>query len=133
MPVPLRKRMRRRAPVVEDAMTRIDLQPAAGLPAQPAAARVLLEEPHVRIRRIDLAAGGGIPPCRMHDDVVFVVLAGRVRFRSEGDETVVGAPGAVYVPGGATERSMDAPAPSIVLAVQVRRPPEAAETGGSAR
>jgi quercetin dioxygenase-like cupin family protein len=112
-------------------MKRIDLQQAVGLLAEPVVAKVLLDEPQLRVRRIDLAAGGGIPPCRMHDDVVFVVVAGRVRFLSEGDESLVDAPGAVYVPGGATERSMDALAPSTVLAVQARRPAEAAEAGGS--
>jgi len=112
-------------------MKRIDLQQAVVPREEPVTAAVLLDEPHVRVRRIDLAAGGGIPPCRMHDDVVFVVLAGRVRFRSEGDESVVDAPGAVYVPGGATERSMDALAPSTVLAVQARRPSEAVEEGDS--
>jgi len=113
-------------------MKRIDLHQGVGLLVEPVTAKVLLDEPQVRVRRIDLAPGGGIPPCRMHDDVVFVVLAGRVRFRSEGDESVVDAPGAVYVPGGATERSMDALAPSAVLAVQARRPSGATDGGGSA-
>ncbi|NMC68576.1 MAG: hypothetical protein GYA57_00755 [Myxococcales bacterium] len=113
-------------------MTRIDLQSAAGASGEPVAAKVLLDEPNVRVRRIQLAGGGGIPPCRMQEDVVFVVLSGRVRFRSEGDECLVEAPGAVYVPGGATERSMDALAPSLVVAVQARRPEPDGGGGGSA-
>jgi quercetin dioxygenase-like cupin family protein len=113
-------------------MKRIDLQQGVGLLAEPVVAKVLLDEPHVRVRRIELAGGGGIPPCRMQDDVVFVVLSGRVRFRSEGDESVVDAPGAVYVPGGATERSMDALTPSLIMAVQARRSAGPADGGGSA-
>jgi len=53
----------------------------------------------------------------MREDVVFVVLKGRVTFREEGESATVEPPGAVYIPGGASERSMEAEAPSLVLAV----------------
>lgn len=66
-------------------------------------------------------AGARIPPCQMQEDVVFVVLSGRVTFHSDGDDTVVAPPGAVFIPGGATTRSMEAHQPSLVLAVLCRR------------
>ena len=40
-------------------------------------ASVLFEQGAVKIRRIELAAGAHIPPCRMMEDVVFVVVEGR--------------------------------------------------------
>ncbi|MBW2732694.1 MAG: hypothetical protein JRH20_09910 [Deltaproteobacteria bacterium] len=94
-------------------------------------ASVLLEHDQMKVRRIELAAGAQIPPCQMQEDVVFVVLAGRVTFRSEGDETLVVTPGAVFVPGGATTRSMEAHEASLVLAVLCRSGVAPGESGGS--
>ncbi|MCK9459367.1 MAG: hypothetical protein M0R80_06980 [Proteobacteria bacterium] len=85
------------------------------------AASVLLEHDQMKVRRIELAAGARIPPCRMQEDVVFVVVAGRVTFVAEGDEALVAAPGAVFIPGGATTRSMEAHEDSMVLGVLCRR------------
>jgi len=56
-------------------------------------ASLLLGHDQMKVRRIELAAGAQIPPYRMQEDVVFVVLVGRVTFRSEGDKTLVVAPG----------------------------------------
>lgn len=80
-------------------------------------ADVLLDTPAARVRRIELRQGGNIPPCRMREDVVFVVLEGCVTFREADEAATVEPPGAVYIPGGAAERSMEAEAPSLVLAV----------------
>lgn len=89
---------------------------------------VLLSEDRCTVRRIALAEGAGVPPCSMRDDVVFVVLEGRVVF-SIGDDlddddsrvtTQVDAPGAVFIPGGAATRSMRALAPSLMIAVLCR-------------
>ena len=91
------------------------------------AAEVLLEEGAVKVRRIELAHGARIPPCQMQEDVVFVVVAGRVTFRAGKEEAVVAAPGAVFIPGGATTRSMEAHEATLVLAILCRR-----EAGGSA-
>jgi len=91
------------------------------------AASVLFNQEAVKIRRIELAAGARIPPCRMKEDVVFVVIDGRVTFRTEGEESVVNAPGAVFIPGGATTRSMEADEPSLVLAVLCKREADASE------
>jgi quercetin dioxygenase-like cupin family protein len=91
------------------------------IPLAPAAAHpnveVLLDEGRVKVRRIDLAAGGSIPPCRMHEDVVFIVLSGRVAFTDEEGVSVVEAPGAVYIPGRGITRSMKAESQARVLAV----------------
>ena len=84
-------------------------------------ASVLLEHNQMKVRRIELATGAQIPPCQMQEDVVFVVVAGRVTFRAEGEEASVTAPGAVFIPGGATTRSMEAHEASLVLAVLCRR------------
>jgi len=92
------------------------------------AASVLFEQAAVKVRRIELAAGARIPACRMKEDAVFVVIEGRVTFRTEDEESVVNAPGAVFIPGGATSRSMEADEASLVLAVLCRR--EAAGSGG---
>ena len=83
---------------------------------------VLLDEGRVKVRRIDLAAGAGIPPCKMQEDVVFIVLSGRVVFTSESLTEVVDAPGAVYIPGCGATRSMTAESAARVLAVLCRAP-----------
>ena len=76
---------------------RFDVPFAPG-PATPDV-EVLLDEGRVKVRRIDLAAGARIPPCEMREDVVFVVLSGRVVFSTESSTPAVDAPGAVYIPG----------------------------------
>ena len=81
---------------------------------------VLLDEGRAKVRRIDLAAGGVIPPCRMQEDVVFIVLSGRVAFTDEEGTSVVEAPGAVYIPGRGSIRSMTAESQARVLAVLCR-------------
>jgi len=78
---------------------------------------VLLDEGQAKVRRIELDAGGVIPPCQMSEDVVFVMLRGSVAVTCGEDEELVAAPGAVYVPGGALTRSLRAIEPSLVLAV----------------
>jgi quercetin dioxygenase-like cupin family protein len=83
-------------------------------------ASVLFEQGAVKVRRIELAAGARIPPCRMQEDVLFVVIGGRVTFRSEDEVAIVEAPGAVFIQGGATTRSMEADESSLVLAVLCR-------------
>jgi len=88
------------------------------------AAEVLFEHDQMKVRRIELAAGARIPPCQMQEDAVFVVLGGRVTFRADEQETPVVPPGAVFIPGGATTRSMEAHEASLVLAVLCRRGPE---------
>lgn len=80
-------------------------------------ASVLFDQGTVKVRRIELAAGARIPPCRMQEDVVFVIIEGRVAFRAEDEEAVVKAPGAIFIQGGATTRSMEADEASLVLAV----------------
>jgi quercetin dioxygenase-like cupin family protein len=89
---------------------------------------IVLDEDSCKVRRIALPEGSRIPPCRMHHDVVFVVLRGRVVFttadaldeigRAESAEVV--APGAVFVPRSAVSRSMRAVEPSLVLALMCR-------------
>jgi quercetin dioxygenase-like cupin family protein len=90
-------------------------------------ASVLFEQGLLKIRRIELAAGALIPPCRMMEDAVFVVFEGRITFRTETEESVVRAPGAVFIPRGATTRSMEADEPSLVLAVLCKREPVVSE------
>jgi hypothetical protein len=51
-------------------------------------AEVLFEKAAMKIRRIELGAGARIPPCQMQEDVVFVVVAGRVAFRTDTDEAL---------------------------------------------
>ena len=82
---------------------------------------VLLEHDQMKVRRIELAAGARIPPCQMQEDVAFIVITGRITFRAEEDEELVVPPGAVFIPGGATTRSMEAHEDSLVLAVLCRR------------
>ena len=60
---------------------RLDVPFAPG-PAVPDV-EVLLDEGRVKVRRLDLSAGARIPPCEMREDVVFVVLSGRVIFSTE--------------------------------------------------
>ena len=85
---------------------------------------VLLHQDRMKVRRIALRKGARIPSCEMSEDVVFVVLTGRVCFHSGDEDLLVSAPGAVFIPGGAITRSMDAREPSVVLAVLCERPPE---------
>jgi len=92
---------------------RDDTEPEAGITR----ASLLLEHGRMKVRRIDLAAGAKIPPCRMQEDAVFVVLSGRVTFRSEGREAALEAGEALFIPGGAAERSMEAHRVSRVLGV----------------
>jgi quercetin dioxygenase-like cupin family protein len=80
-------------------------------------ASVLFEQGTVKVRRIELAAGDRIPPCRMQENVVFVVIEGRVAFLTDGEKAVVSAPNAMFIPGGATSRRMEADEASLVLAV----------------
>jgi quercetin dioxygenase-like cupin family protein len=91
-------------------------------------ATVLFEQGMVKVRRIELGAGAVIPPCRMQEDVLFIVIEGRVAFIAEGDKAVVSAPNAIFITGGATTRSMEAEEDSLVFAVLCKR--EAAGPGG---
>jgi quercetin dioxygenase-like cupin family protein len=95
-------------------------------------ASVLFEQGAVKVRRIELAAGARIPPCRMMEDVVFVVVEGRVAFLTESEKTVVRAPNAVFIPGGSTTRSMEADEPSLILAVLCKRETDGPEGERSA-
>ena len=101
-------------------MVRLDLGGASVRP-DGFAASVLLEHDQMKVRRIELAAGARIPPCQMQEDVVFVVVSGRVTFRADGEDALVAPPGAVFIPGGAITRSMEAHEVSVVLAVLCRR------------
>jgi quercetin dioxygenase-like cupin family protein len=92
---------------------------------------VLLEEGRVKLRRIELEAGGEIPPCRMSDDVVFVVLQGSVVLTCESHEEVVSAPGAAYVPADAATRSVRAAKPAVLLAVMCREGGSPASAGAA--
>jgi quercetin dioxygenase-like cupin family protein len=94
---------------------------AATVAGEGARAAILLDEGSVRVRRIVLDEGGSIPPCRMEDDVVFVVLQGEVVVTVDGRDTRVSYPDAVFVPGGAATRSMFAGDPALVLAVLCHR------------
>lgn len=102
-------------------MTVIEIGKSVTLESGLYRAEVVLERGAVKVRRIELAEGAAIPPCRMAEDGVFVVLSGRVSFRAEGEEAVVAAPGAVFIPGGAATRSMEAREKSLVLAVLALR------------
>lgn len=105
---------------------------------------ILFDEAGWTVRRIALPQGGAIPPCRMQHDVVFTVLEGRVVFTAHdstdagADERIadagdaqryvgggqvaeIAAPGALFIAGGATTRSMKAVEPALVLAVLCRR------------
>lgn len=97
---------------------RLDVPFAPG-PAGPDV-EVVLDEGRVKVRRIDLAAGTRIPPCEMREDVVFIVLSGRVSFSTESASSAVDAPGAVYIPGRGITRSLKAESPARVLAVLCR-------------
>jgi len=97
---------------------RFDLREVSSCPGDGSFdAKVLFEKGAMKIRRIELGAGARIPPCQMQEDVVFVVVAGRVTFRTDTDEARVVSPGAVFISGGATTRSMEALDASVVLAV----------------
>ena len=110
----------------------LDLTPTPHAPVSSptpgARAAVLLDQGQAKVRRIDLDAGGTIPPCQMSDDVVFVILRGAVLVTSGADEELVAAPGAVYIPGGATTRSLRALEPSLILAVLCKAAPEESPT-----
>lgn len=93
-------------------------------PASGARAAVLLDQGRAKVRRIELDAGGTIPPCRMNDDVVFVMLRGSVLVTAGTEEEIVAAPGAAYIPRGATTRSLRALEPSQILAVLCKGAPE---------
>ncbi len=93
--------------------------PSGLAPASASGTRVavLLDQGQAKLRRIELDADEVIPPCRMSDDVAFVVLRGSVFVTAGSEEELVAAPGAVYIPGGATTRSLRALEPSLILAV----------------
>ena len=99
--------------------------PSGLAPASASGARVavFLDRGQAKLRRIELDAGGVVPPCQMSDDVVFVVLRGSVLVTSGSEEELVAAPGAVYIPGGATTRSLRALEPSLILAVLCKGAP----------
>jgi len=101
-------------------MKRIPLDEVPDLGPDGVRAVVVLDEGHAKVRRIDLAGGGRLPPCPMQDDVVFVILSGRVTFQSDGAAETVEAPGAVFIPGRGVTRSMEADIPSRVLAILCR-------------
>jgi len=86
-------------------------------PSSGARAAVLLDEGQAKVRRMELDAGSRIPPCRMSDDVVFVLLRGSVLITAGPEDELVAAPGAVYIPGGTTTRSLQALESSLILAV----------------
>lgn len=111
-------------------LTRLDLNAEFVPVGREFSASVLLRHGQMKVRRIVLAGDARIAPCQMQEDVVFVVLAGRVTFFAEGQDAVVSSPGAVFIPGGATTRSMLAHEPSTVLAVLCRSDPSAPESEG---
>lgn len=96
-------------------------------------ADVLFERDRVKVRRIELAAGARIPPCQMQEDVVFVVLGGKVTFHAEQEESLATAPAAVFIPGGAVTRSIEAHEASLLLAVLCRRGVSPEREGGPAQ
>lgn len=92
--------------------------PSGATEADPGArVTVLLDEGRAKLRRLELDADGEIPPCRMKDDVVFVVLQGSIVLTWEAEQEIVSAPGAAYVPGGAATRSLRALEPALLVAV----------------
>lgn len=115
-------------------MRMLDLTETGGVPAASPApgvhTAVILDEGRAKVRRIELEAGGSIPPCQMRDDVVFVVLSGSVVFTSGAEEREVCDPGAVYIPGGAITRSIRAIEASLVLAVLCKDAGEGAGASG---
>ncbi|GEM_PF-803824 len=133
-----------RPPAVTDARA---LQGQASPDGRQPDVSILLDEADWTVRRIALPAGGLIPPCRMQHGVVFTVLEGCVVFTTgesvderadderadlpattegppwtvdAGQTAEIVAPGAVFIAGGATTRSMLAVEPSLVLAVLCR-------------
>ncbi len=103
-------------------MVKLDME-GSGPPKGGVAVHMLLDQDIVKVRRLRLASGARIPPCRMRDDVVFVVLEGSVTFCAGTEKARVVAPGAVFIPGGSTTRSLKADEPSLVVAVLCRRKP----------
>ncbi|HBN07758.1 MAG TPA: hypothetical protein DD435_03595 [Cyanobacteria bacterium UBA8530] len=93
-----------------------------GVDDPPSGVELLMDEGTAKIRRIDLPAGGSIPPCKMSEDVVFVVLSGKVVMVSGEEKALVTAPSAVYIPGGAVDRHMEAVEASRILAILTRVP-----------
>jgi quercetin dioxygenase-like cupin family protein len=69
-------------------MPRLELQRNQSID-RPSVSEVLLEHDPMKVRRIELAAGARIPPCRMQEDVIFTVLKGRVTFRADGEEALI--------------------------------------------
>ena len=92
----------------------------ARVASEAVAATVVLDEQRVKVRRIELQRGGSIPPCRMEDDVWFVVLLGRIALASGPHRQQVAYSGAVFTPSSAVARSMEALEPSLLLAVLCR-------------
>lgn len=105
-------------------METIELKDQLVSPDTGFSATLLLEQGRLKARRVELARGARIPPCQMEEDVVFVVVTGEVTFRAEDQVSRVTAPGAVFIPGGATTRTMEAHEDSLVLAVLSRPAPD---------
>ena len=104
-------------------METIELKDQLVSPDTGSSATLLLEQGRLKARRVELSRGARIPPCQMEEDVVFVVLTGDVTFRAENQISRVTAPGAVFIPGGATTRTMEAHDDSLVLGVLSRPAP----------
>ncbi len=81
---------------------------------------IFFESEKLKAQVIGLEAGKKIPPCRMDQDVIFIVLSGRGRIIVDGEEQPMRETSFIFVPKEKESRSLQAETRMAILAIQVR-------------
>lgn len=81
---------------------------------------VFFESSKIKAQVMGLEPGQQIPPCRMEQDVVFIVVEGEGRIIIDGEARPLRKSSWVFVPKEKETRSLSAETRMTVLAIQVR-------------
>ncbi|HDJ22290.1 MAG: hypothetical protein DRJ06_05180 [Candidatus Aminicenantes bacterium] len=81
---------------------------------------VFFETERVKAQVMGLEPGQQIPPCRMNNDVIFVVLEGKGKIIINGEEEDIKKSSCILVPKEKESRSLKAKTKMVVLAIQVK-------------
>jgi len=82
--------------------------------------RIFFDSGRVKAQVMGFEPGQQIPPCRMENDVIFVVLEGQGEIIIDEEKETIAESSWVFVPKEKESRSLKAVTRMAVLAIQVR-------------